>query len=205
MDETIKGTQDNLTIWGGACKAADLETFLNAWAAVSTHMPWRIWEWVSKITFEHSTAIPENLKWLERGRLFGEGGDLSLRRDGAQVYWHFVGEKPQKLPDGFVWASAENKEARFRVFDYWQAPDNAARELTIFDRKALLWGQELRDAGQQSLGVWQDDRISGVEALVYQQMSGQGEAGRVQLCYREYVSGGNVEAVWWLGLEGWEA
>lgn len=183
---------ETLTIWGGNFAATEVTKFIAAWNWSQLDMPWRIWEWASDIAFEHQTGTPtptpgdfRSMAWLERARLFGPGGDLELRRAGERFLWRFVGDaqKTQTPRDS-------------KLSDYWQ--DHAAWRLHVKDRVALLWGQEL--PGHP--GQWQEDRVAAAQ-LHYPNVQGD-EQGRVRLHYREYLHGGNVEAVWWLGLEKWE-
>lgn len=181
------------TIQGGRIDAAALETFLSQWEWAQLELPWRIWEWVSDITFEHQSGppVPANAgarrpQWLERLRLFGESGDLELRRDGESFLWRFVGLSTVNVPTSFGNA------------DYWLT--YADRTLTEIPQHALLWGKEIQDEAGSPQGQWQEDRV-GYARLVYPGMQGD---ERVILRYREYLWGDNVEAVWWLGLEKWE-
>lgn len=167
-------------LWGGQFPAARLGEFLAAWQLDQRDMPWRLWEWVSEIILAHTddqrtqaqaAPDPTNLDWLERGRAFGEGGDLSVRRDGDCVYWRFIGAADATLPDGFV-PDAQRRDSAlaspcapadvasdapappFRAADFWasefpgrepdqwQAPDFA--EWQRVTRHGLLWGQERR-------------------------------------------------------------
>ncbi len=181
------------TIQGGRVDVNGIEGFLAAWDWSQLDMPWRIWEWVSDIAFEHQTGMPtptpgdfRRPAWLERVRIFGNSGDLELRRDGAHFLWRFIGQANVVVPLGF-----ENA-------DYWQTYPN--RVLSCYPRQVLLWGEEIKDGAGSPQGVWQEDRV-GYARLVYPMMKGD---KRVLLRYNEYLYGDNVEAVWWLGLERWE-
>ena len=79
LDQAPECTEKNLAILGGEFDAGQLTAFLQAWDLSA--MPWRIWEETSCIKFEQNT-VPGCDTLLERGRLFGPGGDLALRRDG---------------------------------------------------------------------------------------------------------------------------
>ena len=188
-----KTSPKDLAFQGGRIAATALETFLNRWEWANLDMPWRIWEWVSDIAFEHEVGAPalanaaaRRPQWLERLRLFGRSGDLELRRDGEHFLWRFVGLPTVNVPAGFGNA------------DYWQAYPE--RSLTLVSRRALLWGKEIQDDAGLPQGQWQEDRV-GYAQLIYPEMQGD---ERVVLEYREYLYGDNLEAVWWLGLERWE-
>lgn len=200
-------------MWGGEFCAGRLQAFLVAWTGRGD-LPWRVWEWISDMQIMHGAgAPPANLQWLERGRLFGDGGDLTLRRDGERFMWHFVGSHASPLPAGFVWdeerggqdttTTSVDDAPPFLVSNYWQS--RQGNDWRRFRRTALLWGQELQETrnGQiKDLGIWREDRVAGGVNLVYPTLSGQGAEGRVQLVYDEYLQGDVVEAVWWLRLEG---
>ena len=188
FDDNV-ATPETLTIWGGDFVASEIADFLAIWEWSQMDMPWRIWEWASDMAFEHQTGTPtpaagdfRSMAWLERARFFGPSGDLELRRDGERFLWRFVGGvKKIRASQGF------------EPDNYWK--DRATWRLHVKDRVALLWGQELPD----HLGQWQEDRVAAAQ-LHYPNTQGD-EQGRVRLHYREYLRGGNVEAVWWLGLK----
>jgi hypothetical protein len=167
--------KDHLTILGGICAENDLNTFLQQWDLLQ--MPYRIWEYVSEIVFEKGT-LPQNVALLERGRLFGPGGDLELRRDGATFAWRFIG------PAG-VQALTEDANTR----NYWT--DHPHVTFHQREETALLWG---RWNGE----TWTEDRV-GAARLNY---PANGE--RVQIHYRTYSRAGRVEFVWLTGLSEWK-
>lgn len=188
-----KTSQKDLAFQGGRIETKVLEMFLSQWEWTKLDMPWRIWEWVSDIAFEHEAGAPalanagvRRPEWLERLRFFGPSGDLELRRDGEHFLWRLVGLPTVNIP------------ARFGNADYWQAYPE--RSLTLVPRRALLWGKEIQDDAGLPQGQWQEDRV-GYAQLIYPEMQGD---ERVVLEYREYLYGDNLEAVWWLGLERWE-
>lgn len=203
-------TRDALSIWGGEFNSTELAPFLDAWDLGQRNMPWQIWEWVSKIEIRRqatmkNSILPEDSELLERGRLFGPGGDLSLRRDGGRFLWHFVGPPQNGLPTGFEWVregrQAEGEGGRFEIANYWQGR-LAGWELQLHAQQVLLWGQENRDPELGPQGTWHDARVGRAPRLDYPGLSGRDPQGRVKLCYREYLYADNVEAVWWLGLKG---
>jgi hypothetical protein len=167
--------KDHLTILGGICAENDLNTFLQQWDLLQ--MPYRIWEYVSEIVFEKGT-LPQNVALLERGRLFGPGGDLELRRDGATFAWRFIGQAG-------VQALTEDANTR----NYWT--DHPHVTFHQREETALLWG---RWNGE----TWTEDRV-GAARLNY---PANGE--RVQIHYRTYSRAGRVEFVWLTGLSEWK-
>lgn len=178
-------TKDSgIAIVGGELKAGDgetleqvLERFLRAWDL--SNMPYRIWEYVRRIEF--TTKLPDASEYslLERGRIFGTGGDLSLRRDGDRFLWHFIGPKVTTPPTGY-----EDK-------DFWD--ENSNVQLRQRDESALLWGDY-----KEALGRWQEDRV-GWAKLDYPISSAQArkQGKRVEIRYTVFTDGGQVAFVWW--------
>jgi len=167
--------KDSLSIWGGRCAESALLEFLKGWDL--SQMPYWIWEYVSNIVFQNKT-LPDNPALLQRGRLFGEGGDLEVRRDGADFAWRFIGPAEVQPPDG-----------NYAAQDYWADHTN----VMFFqdNATALLWGK--RDGEQ-----WHDDRV-GAAKLDYPAI---GE--RVQIHYKTFSRAGRVEFVWYTGLSEWK-
>ncbi len=169
--------QAALSIWGGRCAESDLLTFIQQWPL--DQIPYRIWEYASEVTFERK-SLPKNVALLERGRLFGEGGDLEVRRDGQEFVWRFIGPAGVRPPAGDYGAQ-----------DYWADHSGA----TFYQRgeTALLWGK--RDGSR-----WYDDRV-GAARLEYPAPS---EWSRVQIAYWAFSRAGRVEFVWYTGLSEWK-
>lgn len=171
--------QDRLSIWGGECSEGQVLTLLVSWPN-SDLMPYRLWEYSSKITFEQDT-LPDSAQWLERGRLFGEkGGDLSTRRDGNRFRWRFVGPAGACPPDGF--------DAK----DFWRTEPKA--QFHENKETALLWGE-----WKEGFDLWFEDRTARAE-LQYPLE----QTGRVQVKYQTFSRTGRVEFVWLLGLEAYD-
>ena len=213
-DVAVAPSKGQPAIWGGIFEAEDPTDFLKTWELGKRDMPWRIWEWVSATSIDHvdkgKEELPDNPKLLERARLFGPDGDLSLRRDGNRFLWHFVGSRDVQLPAAFHREGGETnpngeEERIFTAVDYWGYHPGAI--LAPSDKLSmLLWGQERCDQNGGRMGTWHEDRVSNVNRpIVYPEMSGASKTGRVQLLYREYLQGDVVEAVWWFNLERWEA
>jgi len=175
-------TKSKLTVWGGEFSLEKLGEFIEAWSLDKKDMTWCIWEHVHRITFG-GLSIPGELEMLERGRVFGPHGDLSLRRDGERFIWRFVGAPGLSPPGGFV------------VKDFWNEK-NSDLHLHLSEEQALLWGEKRE---QQGVSRWAEDRVAGCE-LNYPGMEGH---RRVSIKYREYSLAGQVQFVWFTGLEGW--
>jgi hypothetical protein len=165
----------DLAVWGGLCGEAELLAFLSKWNL--SEMPFRIWEYASRIDFKRGT-LPTEINLLERGRLFGDGGDLELRRDGVNFRWRFIG-KPgaqppighQPMPDNF-WTN--NKVVTFHRCD----------------ENVLLWGER-----QENQSRWFDDRV-GRALLNYPEPAATEAWTRVRICYWTFSRAGRIEFVW---------
>jgi hypothetical protein len=185
-------------IWGGEFADTRLVSFLQAWQPWSRNMPWRICEWVSDLGFEYeTTGLPAAPEFLERVHYFGSGGDLALRRDRARWLWHYVGLEGTTPP---------LEQSGVAATSYWDAPDHGWSRLELSSRHVLLWGQKRGPAGAGSEAIfWQEDRVAGVRRpLQYKGPWDERRPDRVQLRYWAFLHDGNVEAVWWLGLEAAE-
>ena len=142
--ETILATsirQNDLVIWGGkfAALTADLQTFLEAWNNNAALFEWSLWEFTSRFEVQYRKGaskisppqnIPDQLVHVERVRLFGEKGDLDIRRDMEHFHWRFIGDPfdpPTTKPD----LSAFNPQ------DYFERnPDDSFRKL---EKSYYLW------------------------------------------------------------------
>lgn len=175
-------------IWGGELTASGtesleqvLERFLAVWNDPARQMPWRVWEYVDEIEFTKGQAT--KLPLLERGRVFGQGGDLSLRRDGERVLWYFVGKSWQSPPSGFDYA------------DFWQAHPNFER-LRWRRERSLLWGEY-----KTALERWQEDRVGRARLSYPVDATAAGPQGqRMMMDYIVLTDGGQVAFVWWRRL-----
>lgn len=189
LHEGRVGPADGLHLWGGTFEAERLQSFLDAWAGQFTavSMPCRIWEYTDSIHF----IMPEPpdlglsakpLELLERGRLFGAAGDLSLRRDSDHYYWHFIGDfAPPTLPPD--WEGQ----------DFWASPevkDDPNFSLHRSEEPVLLWG-ELEAEGQR----WHDDRVARADLRYLYDFK------RVRLVCDVFSYNGQTCFVWWKRLE----
>ncbi len=176
--------QDKLAIWGGRCTEDELLDFLTGWQLKDA--PYRIWEYVSEITFDKD-SLPKNETLLEHGRMFGPGGDLTIRRDGGEFRWHFVGESDMKPPEGY------------RDNNFWDAHSDL--KFHQWENKALLWGKY---AGKNEAGehYWHNDRVARAK-LTYPVPDGA-EWERVMIKYYTFSQAGQVQFVWFRELTKWE-
>jgi hypothetical protein len=193
--------EKDLAIWGGLCMEAELSVLLESKNGVKekttenaesdpsepsnlwklTEMPFRLWGYTSWIDFQSNT-LPTEISLLERGRLFGEGGDLTIRRDCTNFRWHFVGKSGLRPPKA---CKAE---------DFWV--NN--KEITFHrnDEIALLWG-ECSDPNTS----WFDSRVG--QAILNYPVSKAWK--RVQIQYWAFSRVGRIEFVWLRGLKEWKA
>ncbi len=179
VKESECGNAD-LSIWGGHCAQNDLKEFLLQWDIAQ--MPYRIWEYASEIAFEENTPL-QNEALLERARLFGLGGDLELRRDGATFMWRFVGP-----------AGKHPLKGDYSAHDYWESHSEVVFHQS--EEKALLWGQWSAEKCN-----WTDDRV-GAALLHYPVPTNPVPTNwqRVQVRYKAFSCAGHVEFVWFTGL-----
>ena len=169
---------EQLSILGGVCPEDQLLDFAKGWPL--EQMPYRIWEYTDRIQFERDKLpAQEDIVLLERGRLFGEGGDLDLRRDGDLFRWRFIGQAEVAPPKG---CEAE---------DFWDAHGDVT--FHCYTETALLWGERGGDH-------WHDERVAAAD-LRYPV---DGEPERVQVKYKVYSRAGQVQFVWLTGLSEWK-
>lgn len=176
MEEDELSAEQWPTIVGSSCPEADLVDWLSALDL--SELDVRIWEFTDRCTIG-TKGPPESAERLERARLFGEGGDLDIRRDGTDFFWRYVGWADH-APDG-------------ETLEYPGASEEPVYRHS--EQTALLWGE--RKTGQTQ---WFDDRTAGAD-LRYPVA---GAPARVQVRYWEYTQAGRTLAVWLRGLEGYD-
>jgi hypothetical protein len=181
LDPAQEWGQEDFVVWGGWCTEDDLLDLMQDWPECDVAMPYRIWEYAYEVVFEEKT-LPADAPSLLRGRLFGQGGDLSLRREGHRLHWHFVGPAGTRPPAG-----------DYHAQDFWQYATAGA----VFHRRvqrALLWGER-----RQGFDLWFEDRTARARlAYPLEQL------GRAQVKYSTFSRGGQVQFVWLLGLEAYD-
>jgi hypothetical protein len=167
--------RNEFSLMGGQCAECEISELILQWDLAS--MPFRIWEYSSEIIFEKDT-LPKSIALLERGRLFGEGGDLMLRRNGTDIAWRFIGPAVIKKPVG-----------NFGTNDYWQTNQDSAFHQE--KKTALLWGEWNGE-------IWIENRVG--SAKLNYPINGK----RIQLDFKIFTQAGFVEFVWFTGLSEWE-
>jgi len=175
--------EGDMAVYFGKFAAALLPEFLGGWQLPQPQMPWALWLWTDNIVLEHQKGIPNDLDYLERGHIFGEAGELTLRRAGDDVRWTFVGTAI--LPEEII-----AHDAPFNAQNYWTS--NVNLRLRPYERTALLWGEYMPQIGQ-----WYQARVGRAE-LAYPTLAGH---TRVQIHYREYLYAGDVALVWHWGID----
>ena len=177
--------EKELAIFGGYCAEKDLIGFIPQWKVT---FPFRIWEYVSEICFEKGKDIPENINvtLLERGRLFGEYGDLSLRRTGDGFNWTFIGPAGTQVPKGNYGTQSYWEEQKVHNNEH----ECNAKIFHEYKEKVLLWGEW---NGKQ----WYESRVAAAR-LNYPQ-NGQ----RLQLECKIFSRAGKICFVWYTGLSEW--
>lgn len=165
-----------LHILGGQMTEGQLNAFLQVWQGKSTSdFAWAMIETVDKfdVCKINSTLgeFIDDVTLLERIRLFGETGDLDVRRNGMQFHWRFIGNKTAVLPN----------LTSFSAVDFWQAaPHTTLREVT---RSYYQWRE-------------QDKRVNAQWAATI----GLSSAG-MWLKQKQYLENGRVAFVRYVGFE----
>lgn len=133
-EERMKDASD-LVIWGGEFKADALNDFLSAWGHALKKLTWRMVELVSSFDVKRKDQdLFDDENDVERLRLFGEQGDLDIRRDGNRFYWRFIAENMDEWPDLGVYLEedgdffAVNPKHQFQVvtkcYYQWRGGDD---------------------------------------------------------------------------------
>ena len=163
---------------GGVCPADDVVEWLGGLDL--SKMDVRIWSFTDRCIIGHD-GPPQTVERLERGRLFGAGGDLDLRRDGKVFRWRFVGSS-EYAPVG----------------DELEYPGTDESPVYGREREALLWGTREHEQRQ-----WFEDRVAGALLTYVEDPLPLPEniEERVRIKFREYTQAGRTIAVWLLGLD----
>ncbi|WP_298981582.1 type III-D CRISPR-associated protein Csx19 [Caldilinea sp.] len=173
MEQAKLAQEERPAILGGEFPADRLNDFLSVWRARWSAMPYRIWEHISFIEFADEPKQPE---FLQRAEIFGEGGHLSLRRDGNRWLWHYVGEAVDLPLNGFG------------ATDFWKA--NPICQLRRYAESVILWGER-----KDNQDLWHEDRVAAAN-LAYPLSTN----GRVYLHFWRYTENGQTAFVWYRQL-----
>jgi len=169
--------EGDIQIWGGKIKEDGLQQFFSKWGQLD--MPFVILETVSEITirknFDCSMLDPYI---VDRIRIFGEGGDLDIRRDTVSFMWRYIGKTI--LHDGLK----SDKE------NFWEK--NPGKTFFMEEKEALLWGKYKQE------GLWHDNRVA--KANLSYPVEGHPEAVKVR--YKTMSDHGVIAFTWLLTIEG---
>lgn len=168
--------KDDIHIRGGEIGEDKLQQFISMWNQLE--MPFVILETVREIVirknYDFSTLAANT---VDRISIFGEGGDLDIRRDADYFRWRYIGEN--KLPE------------KVEGEDFWDKNPN--KKYFIEEKKALLWGKYNSDRN-----LWHDDRVA--KAKLSYPVEGNPE--RVKIRYRTLSEEGVIAFVWFVAIEG---
>lgn len=177
MEQARLSAAKRPAILGGEFLAGQLIEFLDVWRARRDAMRYRIWEHISHVEFVEADAdAPIQPEFLQRAEVFGEGGHLSLRRDGNRWLWHYVGE------------TVDLPLARFGATNFWET--NPDCQLRRYAESVILWGERKGDPLR-----WFEDRVAAAN-LAYPLNA----KGRAYLHFWRYTENGQTAFVWYRKL-----
>ncbi len=191
LTEGKKLTSKELTIIGGKIKKDEVDKMIKIIPIIS-QMPFAICEYTNQIKFTKNEDI--KTEHLERGRLFGENGDLEIRRDEDSYLWRFIGAVEAKY---FL---------EFSYNNFWNNAD--IKHLYEYDKSFLLWGERKKDNLHHDIKVASAKLIYPVEypkEKIEENLNNKVERAIVK--YRLYTSYGRPQFAWYYGVEGkkWRA
>ena len=173
-EKIMKG---DIEIWGGEIAEEYLREFVMLWDI--SEMPFTILETLREIRIIRDFDYSEIDSYtVDRIRIFGESGDLDIRRNSNIFLWRYLGRSD--LPEGI-----EGK-------NFWD--ENPDKEFFLENNEyALLWGKY-----DPEKKLWCEDRVAG-HKLSYP-ISGNPE--RVKIRYKTLSENGILAFVWVLTIEG---
>jgi hypothetical protein len=168
-----------LSIWGGSCTAAEAPAILAGFPGLD-QLPFRIFDYTHSLEISRDT-LPADWQYLERARLFGVGGDLSLRRVSSQFRWAFIGKPGAQPPQ------ALKPEPYF-------TGERQSDSFVVHTGKSLLWGKN--DVPDGAAPNFWDDRVARA-ALTYPVKAPK---ERAYITFNTYSQAGQVAFVWFTDL-----
>lgn len=169
-----------------------LRKFIEAWQPDNSGMTRTIWETVDRIDMDYTNKIltaATTYDELMRARFFGASGDLSLRRDGNRLYWHFIGARKILIPkfanECSFWAEQKERATVLR------------REVGV---RSLLWGERI--APNNGEAFWREDRVGAIDLFYPADTANVArQKQRVEIIYDVYWHNGQPAFVWLKDLE----
>lgn len=190
MQQAQLTASDRPAIWGGTCAAAQLDALLDelsqAQPDLAGQMNFRIWEYTDRIEFANARQ-PQ--RWLLRVEWFGEGGHLSLRRNGSEWLWHLIGPRQ--------WDSKPHWLQLYAGEDFWGSHSDT--QLRRYPEHLLLWGEKDQSMVDNGAAQWFDSRVASACLEYPSSLSG---CQRIYLHYWRYCEGGHTAFVWHRALNG---
>ena len=183
LADSLKTIEVGRDFWvlGGQIAAAQEQAvhgFLDAWSASDTRMVWAVVDTLREMRLGRWDVLRalalSSFATLARVRIFGEGGDVTLRRDDDTWRWHFVGNQTA-LPVSVGGTS---------LLD-------GSRYFLETDKNALLWGK-------MQNGARREDRVAAAN-LDYSGAP-MSEDQRLTVVYDEYAADGAVQFVWFRNI-----
>jgi hypothetical protein len=170
----------DIKIWGGKITEEHLASFVSLWDM--SRMPFIILETLGDIRVTRNSDYLEIDPYVvDRLRIFGEDGDLDIRRDSNIFFWRYIGmnSPPEGIEGKSFWD--ENPDKRFFMGD---------------DECALLWGKY--DSRKK---LWHERRVASAKLSYPVERNPE----RVRVRYRTLSENGILAFVWFLAIKGDEA
>lgn len=177
LDEK-KIKQKDVYIQGDTIRENELNSFISSWDF--SGMPFAIIETLKEMNFTKDLFAKEYIfkpEDVERTRIFGEAGDLDIRRHETVFVWRYIGRV--------------SPPAGQQGMNFWNK--NSDTDFFIGEKQALLWG-----IYHERKGAWHDDRVA--KALLSYPV--EEKRGRVKLHYKTLSQKGCIQFVWYTGIEG---
>lgn len=161
-DDSLRNskTSDNLFIWGGQIandngeSISQLPAFFQAWSAEDgPDFDWMMVEEVDRFYVKTASLVhlATHHELIERVRLFGQVGDLDIRRDGREIYWRFISETHSQLPSAFP----------FSAHSFWDDPKNKGVTFARYEQCYFQWrrtqNEPIETRERRVTSDWADD------------------------------------------------
>jgi hypothetical protein len=178
VDEAPFIMAEQLRVWGGEFDEKELTVFLQAWDDTPEgYFSWAIVEEVSRFYVlairKPEQATPPRPALLERLRVFGEQGDLDIRRDGDTFRWRLIGAESPNWPT----------LAGFQPEDFWQFVPETKPVFREVAKNYFQW----RPHDQRVSDQWRGDTTLADKDIVLEQ--------------RQYLDNGRIAFVRYVGFK----